>query len=126
MISAYRHQISIQGPVKTPNGKGGWKTEYQNIETGIWASINPVNERERLEWQKLDLVVTHQISMPPRPWIIEEIRQQLKECRIIFGTRIFKIISFRDPGERGRRLDFVCAEYIPAPEHGSVGSGSGS
>lgn len=124
MISAYRNLVSIQFPQKVSNGHGGWKTEYQNIETGIWASINPVSERERMEWQKLDVVVTHEINMPPRPWITEEARQQLKEYRIVFGTRIFKIVSFRNPGERGKRMDFVCTEYIPAPEHSSAGSGS--
>ena len=77
--------------------------EWDTIDT-VWASISPVSARERLEWQKLDVEVTHKISLRPHPGI------DRIDHRLEFKDRVFNIVSILNPQELGRRLDLICTE----------------
>ena len=101
-MARYRHRINIQKRTRVFDGEG-WKYDWQTIDT-VWASISPVSAQERLEWQKLDVEVTHKISLRPYPGI------DRIDHRLEFGGRVFDIVSILNPKELGRRLDLVCTE----------------
>jgi len=98
----FRHRIDIQKRTRVFDGEG-WKYEWPTIDT-VWASISPVSAQERLEWQKLDVEVTHKISLRPYPGI-DRVDHRLK-----FRGRVFTIVSILNPKELGRRLDLICNE----------------
>lgn len=101
-MARYRHRINIQKRTRVFDGEG-WKYDWQTIDT-VWASISPVSAQERLEWQKLDVEVTHKISLRPYPGI------NRVDYRLELGGRVFEIVSILNPKELGRRLDLVCIE----------------
>ena len=98
----FRHRIDIQKRTRVFDGEG-WKYEWPTIDT-VWASISPVSAQERLEWQKLDVEVTHKVSLRPYPGI------DRVDHRLQFKDRIFTIVSILNPKEMGRRLDLICNE----------------
>ena len=101
-MARYRHRINIQKRTRVFDGEG-WVYEWDTIDT-VWASISPVSAQERLEWQKLDVEVTHKISLRPYPGI------DRIDHRLEFKDRVFNIVSILNPQELGRRLDLICTE----------------
>ena len=101
-MARYRYRINIQKRTRVFDGEG-WKYDWQTIDT-VWGHISPVSAQERLEWQKLDVEVTHKISLRPYPGI------DRIDHRLEFKGRIFTIVSMLNPQEMGRRLDLICTE----------------
>lgn len=98
----FRHRIDIQKRTRIFDGEG-YIYDWATVDT-VWASISPVSARERLEWQKLDVEVTHKISLRPYPGI------DRIDHRLEFKDRVFTIVSILNPHELGRRLDLICTE----------------
>ncbi len=98
----FRHRIDIQKRTRVFDGEG-YIYDWATIDT-VWAHISPVSAKERLEWQKLDVTVTHKISLRPYPGI-DRVDHRLK-----FRGRVFTIVSILNPKEMGRRLDLICNE----------------
>jgi len=101
-MALFRHRVDIQKRTRVFDGEG-WVYEWDTIDT-VWASISPVSAQERLEWQKLDVLVTHKISLRP----YHDINRI--DHRLEFKDRVFNIVSILNPQELGRRLDLICTE----------------
>lgn len=102
-IGKMNNKIILQKPVKTPDGQGGFRTDYQIAYT-IWAEfIRPnlqtvestgtiVSEifRKIIIWKKLDV---------KRGW------------RVLFGTRTFNVEHSYDD-DNPLKMVLVCKEVV--------------
>lgn len=98
-----REKINIEKPKLTPDGSGGFTTEYE-LQTGpIWAEIMPAGGKEIFFAQKLQMNITHKITIRFESGIEPNMR-------VLFEGRIFKILAFHNRDERSRWLDLLCEE----------------
>lgn len=105
MINKLREQINIEKPNKVPNKSGGFATEYELHAGPLWAEIKPAGGRERFFAQKLEMDITHKIVLRFDPDL------KLKpNMRVVFESRIFKILFIFNRDERSRWLDLLCEE----------------
>ena len=100
-----RHRVSIQYPVQTSDGMGGYTEEWATAaqrQAAIW----PVSSRERLDALKLESEVTHRIR-------VRYLSGVTSKHRILFGSRAFNIIGAPiNHEERNIHLDILATEQI--------------
>jgi SPP1 family predicted phage head-tail adaptor len=87
---------------RTFDGMGGWTEEWSTLAT-VRAAIWPKKMVEQVEAGKRTATVTHQIRVRYLDGIDEE-------CRVVFGDRVFEVISVLNVEERNRTLDLMCEE----------------
>jgi SPP1 family predicted phage head-tail adaptor len=61
MIGKYRHRLVVEELTKTPDGGGGFYTNWQAIGR-VWAWVSPVGGSEFVRASGLKNQVTHQIG----------------------------------------------------------------
>ncbi|MED4586668.1 phage head closure protein [Brevibacillus choshinensis] len=103
-IGSLRHRITIQKFDKIDDGGGGYVNDWVDVTT-ISASVSPLQGKERYEAQQIQSTLSHKIKMRYLAGI-------LPTMRVLYGSRIFNIISVIDPSERHRELEFLCEEVI--------------
>jgi len=59
---ALRSRLTLQRPVRTPDGQGGFTLTWQNVAT-VWAQITPLAGREYMFAEQLATGLTHQVSI---------------------------------------------------------------
>lgn len=105
MIRKLREKINIEKPIRIQNGSGGFTTEYKQHAGLLWAEIKPAGGRERFFAQKLEMDITHRITLRFDPDL------NLKpNMRVSFEARLFKILVITNRDERSRWLDLLCEE----------------
>ncbi len=97
-----RHEIQIQDNTQGSDGAGGKPDNWATVGT-VWASINRVKETEELNAGMLQNVITHEIK-------IRFFSGITVSHRILFGSRIFEIISINDMEERNFHQMLHCLE----------------
>ncbi len=98
----FNHRLALEMPVETPDGAGGVARSYATVTT-LWASLTPVAARGDVSADRLGADVTHRILIRVGPEVTT--RHRLRA-----GARVFRIVSFRDPDERGRFLEISAEE----------------
>jgi SPP1 family predicted phage head-tail adaptor len=76
MIADLKHRVTIQQPVLTPDGAGGFAESWQNIPAApdVYAAITPVNSGEQLKFGQLEATATHRIIIRYRTDITPSMR----------------------------------------------------
>jgi SPP1 family predicted phage head-tail adaptor len=100
----FRHRVELQEPVETPDGAGGVSRSHATVAT-LWAAVTPLSPRERVEAANLGANVTHRIVI--RSGRIVTTRHRLRE-----GTRIFRVVAWRDPDASGRFIEISAEERV--------------
>ncbi|MCP4704012.1 MAG: phage head closure protein [candidate division Zixibacteria bacterium] len=100
-----RHTISIQEQTDVADGMGGFTTSWADISgmDAIPAAIWPLSAKESIEAMKLELVVSHKIRIRYRSGITAK-------NRILFGSRVFDVVSLINNDERNISLDMLAVE----------------
>lgn len=96
------HRITIQNRTQVADGFGGYTETWATFAT-VWAEVKAVSSRERFFSGKLELNITHKIT-------IRYLAGVEGDMRISFDSRIFKIIGARDPEERKAWLEIDAEE----------------
>lgn len=104
-ISDMRHRLALERPERTAASGGGVTVSYVKL-ADIWASITPLNMKERLTRDQMRAAITHQI-------IIRYRADVLPEMRLTSSSRIFEILSVLNEKERNRWLLLECEEIPP-------------
>ena len=104
-----RHQVNLEedrGATQTTSGQH--VADWQAFATGVYASIEPLTGREYWLSQAVpQAVTTHKIRMRWSPnWTLNP------KHRIVWGARIFDVLSVRDVEERRRELEVLATENI--------------
>lgn len=100
-----RHRVTFQEKTATADEYGGQVVTWADIATNIAASINPLSMRELMAAQAVQnegqfRIVTRYVS------------GVVPSMRIVFGERVFNIVSVLNYGERNTELQFLCSEGL--------------
>ena len=103
-LSYFRDRIAVQANHPTRDTDGA---EIDNWTTQVeaWASIEPLIGREYWGALSTQAELSHKIRMRYRAGIAPAMR-------ILFGARVFDILSVKDVGERRRELVLMCSESL--------------
>jgi SPP1 family predicted phage head-tail adaptor len=97
------HEITLQAPIRAPNGKGGFTTTWRDIDT-VWAAIWPKSSKEQLSAGQVGSEMTYNVRIRYRGGIKSDWR-----CK--YGRRYFNISgSPVDFEMRHEYLDLPCKE----------------
>jgi len=100
-----KHRITIQAKTETADGLGGFTTSWTTFAGPLWAAVWPTSAKEIIQNQQLSGQVSHRVR-------IRYVAGVTSDMRILFGSRIFNILSEINPEERCEMLDLVCMEVV--------------
>ncbi|TAL39638.1 MAG: head-tail adaptor protein [Alphaproteobacteria bacterium] len=91
-ISDLKHRLTIQEPVRTPDGGGGFTTVWQPIasEADVFASVIQISGSETLRDQQLIAGAAYRITLRYRADITAS-------HRLAEGATVYNITALRDP-----------------------------
>ncbi len=96
--------ITIQYPVSTPDGHGGFTNAYVNVGN-VWAKMRPLSANERRNAEQNTMIATEMIRI--------RYRSTFKpNYRIKYGNRYFKIESILNLEEHNEWLHLMCKEVV--------------
>ncbi len=100
-----RHLITLKAPSDVTDAIGGTARTWSaySRSTDLWARIQPVSGKERMEWDQSLGTLTHRVT-------IRYIRAVDVGNQVHYGTRVFEVMSVVDPDERGISLQLMCKE----------------
>ena len=101
-IGNLRHRLIHEAPDETPDGIGGVTRIWSALAT-LWGQIEPLSADDVMLADKRIGLVTHRITLRHRADVTIAHRFRL-------GSRVYAIRAVRDPEERGRFLECLCAE----------------
>ncbi|MBD3838835.1 MAG: phage head closure protein [Epsilonproteobacteria bacterium] len=97
--------IKIQKSTPVTNSLGEQKEHWSDVFVGVYASINPIKQSEKVEGKQLVASSTHVIT-------IRFVTPISPKYRIKFGDRLFSIDSVLNVGERDKTLNLICTEKV--------------
>jgi SPP1 family predicted phage head-tail adaptor len=100
-ISALRERLTLEQPVRTPDGGGGASVSWETV-TELWAHVRPISGDERLSHDQVTGRLTHQVWVRRRAGVVPAMRFR-------DGTRIYEIVAVLD-GPRRTHLKCLCEE----------------
>ena len=100
--TSLRHQVYIQTVTTASDGEGG-HTQAWTDDRVVWASVDPIQARQRLEYASISVEATHLVRVRGEETISEE-------SRIRFGSRYFEILTVENIQERGVLKVITCRE----------------
>lgn len=103
-LGEMRHRISLQ--VKTITKAEGIPQENWITLVTVWASITNISGKEYFQAASVQSEITTRIQIRYRPEITPAMR-------VLYGSRLFNILSVIDKDERHHELELMCKEVIP-------------
>lgn len=100
-IGAMRERLTLEQPVRTPDGAGGATVAWQPV-TEVWAHVRPISGDERLRHDQVAGRLTHEVWIRHRAGIAPAMR-------FTQGARIYEIVAILELGRRSR-LKCLCEE----------------
>lgn len=97
-----RHRVILQAKTVTRGNYGEEVIVWRDIAT-IWAKIEPLSGREYFQSQQMQSEISHKITIRYR----EDVKA---DWQMVYGTRIFNILSVMNTEERKRELILMCRE----------------
>ena len=103
MIGRLRHRVTIQRFDRVDDGGGGTEERWVDVAT-VWAGVEPIRGRERLEAMQLEQSVSHRVVIRYRPDV------DGRNMRIVHRGRALHVQAVVSPDERNRWLELLCEE----------------
>lgn len=100
-----RHRVRIERVVETTNAVGGVTRTWRSI-AARWAGIEPLTAREFMTHDQTNSTVSHRIMLRGGGLTISP------KDRIVFGRRVFGIVSLMNRDERDKVLEIMAIEDI--------------
>jgi len=100
-----RHRVRIERVVETTNAVGGVSRSWRSIAVR-WAGIEPISAREFMKHDQVNSTVTHRIMLRGGGLEISA------KDRIVFGRRVFGILSIINRDERDKVLEIMATEDV--------------
>ena len=107
MFSNLNKRVIFKKPVKTKDGRGGWITEPQIIDT-VWAGIDSLRADEISKYQAIYPKVDTKIIIRYHPVII----LYKNKCTAFYNSKFYDIKGMINPSESDRYLEFVAVEVV--------------
>lgn len=100
-IGELRHRVAIQTIVQSA-GSGSTLSRSWSTDATVWAKIEALSERAQLAAVNRGEGGTHRFTMRARTMGAEK--------WLLFDDRRFKVLSWRDPDERGIYVEVTAEE----------------
>ena len=100
-IGSLRERLTLEQPVRTPDGGGGASVTWQPV-TELWAHVRPISGDERLEHDQVAGRLTHQVWIRHRAGVAPAMRFR-------DSARIYEIVAVLDSPRR-THLKCLCEE----------------
>ena len=104
-IGKLRHKITIQEYTASRDSFGA-EVEGWSDKASVFASVTPMSGKEYFASQQLNAEVTTKIT-------IRYLAGITPKMRVMFGNRIFEILSVLNFEERKIELNLMCKESVP-------------
>lgn len=104
LMGEMRQRIALQA--KTITKSEGIPQESWTTVATIWATVADISGREYFQAQAVQSEATTRIKIRYRTGITPSVR-------VLYGSRIFNILSVIDKDERHRIIELICKEVIP-------------
>jgi SPP1 family predicted phage head-tail adaptor len=101
-IGELNRRLVLEEPVETPDGAGGVTRSY-TLVMAVWAKVEPVTARFRVEADAPGANITHRITIRRRAAVTT--RHRFKE-----GTRTYRIVSMHETDGTRRFLQIDAEE----------------
>jgi len=85
-IGRLRHRVTIEEPVQTADGQGGYTTTWSTYAADVPAGLEPLKGTERFEAQKLNPKLSHKVILRYMAGITAAMRVTFGERRLYFGA----------------------------------------
>lgn len=102
MIGQLRARIGLYEPSETPDDHGGVKVTW-HFTRMLWAAVEPISVTQMLESGRLATVQKYRVTIRYRSDFPER-------ARLMWGSRLMRVIAASDPDTRGERLHLMCEE----------------
>jgi len=99
-----RHRVTIQSRHEQSDGMGGFTAAWETFAEA-WAGIWPVSAKEVINNGQLAGQISHRVR-------IRYVEGVTSAMRILFGARVFNVLSVINPNEGNELLDLVCMEVV--------------
>lgn len=103
-IGELRHRVEIQNKTVQMDELLQQSEVWATYAT-VWASVRPIKGREYVAVKQVNAEVSVVITMRYLSGITSEMR-------ILFGNRVFDIVSVINADERNRVLELMCKEEV--------------
>jgi SPP1 family predicted phage head-tail adaptor len=109
MIGDLKHRVTLQQPVLSADGGGGYGESWQNLSSvpEVYAEIIPLSGGEQLRFYQLETSVTHRLTIRYRSDVTNAMR-------VLKGAVAYNIVSVTDRGGSGDWLDILAVVNTPA------------
>lgn len=98
------HVVTVQQPSTSQNSFGEESVSWANFAT-VMASIEPAGGTEQISAQQVTGSVSHKI-------VLHHIAGIIPKWRIVYGARVFEILSVINVEEDNRMLELSCVEKV--------------
>jgi len=102
VIGQMRERVTLQAPVRTPDGAGGGDVTWTESAT-VWAKVEERGGDERAAGERLAAEARFRVTIRYRSGVTAEMRA-------LWNGRALDIASLRDPDGRKRLLVLDCEE----------------
>jgi SPP1 family predicted phage head-tail adaptor len=102
MIGRLRTRLGLYTPSVVADDLGGTVTTWA-FQRKLWAAIQPKTISEVRENGRLAVTQSYRVVIRYDPYFPER-------ARLIWGSRILRVIAASDPDTRGERLHLICEE----------------
>ncbi|MCA3068117.1 MAG: phage head closure protein [Rhodocyclaceae bacterium] len=97
-------RVSIQQQSSTRDDLNQKVDTWTTLNNGaVWASVQPLRASEAISYDAKQMLLTHRVTIRFRSDVTPDMR-------LLFGSRILKIVSMRNPDERGELIELLCEE----------------
>lgn len=109
-VGPLRHRVTIQQACEEQAASGAVTIEWKDV-VHRWAQVQPVTGREIISGQQVRAEISHRVWMRYQPGIVITPKE-----RLMFGDRVFNILSIINRNEKDRELELLCTEVLPVRE----------
>ena len=102
MIGQLRTRLGLYVPVETPDEHGGVKIRWA-FQRLLWGAVDPRQLTETRENGRLAVTQSYRVTIRYRSDFPER-------ARLMWGSRLLRVIAASDPDTRGERLHLICEE----------------
>jgi SPP1 family predicted phage head-tail adaptor len=102
LTTEMRHRVTIQACTRTADGEGGFSQSWVDSST-VWAAIYPMREAQVFEYRSVGVDASHIVKVRGDVPVAEK-------DRVVFGSRVFEVLTVADVQERGIVKIISCME----------------
>lgn len=99
-----QHQVILQSATATRDGAGAEVVTWGTVAT-VWGVVEPLSGREYWAAQQQAAEMSYRVRIRYRAGV-------LPTWRVLYGSRVFLVLSVIDVNERHEEMQLMCREIV--------------